>query len=275
MTCTHASKIWFGSKLGINFTNTQANFGEWLCYALTTLNEEDLIYIAAITYGIWYARNQQTFEDNNITDIEIIQKANIIIQDYELAVKNNEIKHNSTNQNRSNSNRQRSARNRSNQWRKPEEGTIKINSDASLTRSGQWGLGVTCRDSTGLIAAAATWEVPGNDNPLLAEAFALYHAVRYAMDCCFRNVVFESDSDRLIKLINSDEQNPRNYVGTIVEGIKLSKNTFRLCSFKHINRKSNQAAHNLASWAHIEPNRTWIEDNPPIIVPFIFQDLIH
>jgi hypothetical protein len=55
MNCEHASKIWFGSKLGINFNNTQASFAEWLSYALTTLKEEDLIYIAAITYGIWYA----------------------------------------------------------------------------------------------------------------------------------------------------------------------------------------------------------------------------
>ncbi|KAK2355525.1 Ribonuclease H superfamily protein [Trifolium repens] len=113
-----------------------------------------------------------------------------------------------------------------------------------------------------MIAATATWEVPGNDNPLLAEAYVLYHAVRFAMECCFRTVFFESDSAGLIKLLNSDEQNPRSYVGSIVEGIKCSRSSFRFCSFKHINRESNQAAHNLALWAHSEPNRMWIEENP-------------
>jgi hypothetical protein len=267
MTCSHASKIWFGSNLSINFSNTQAGFDEWLCYAITNLKEETLIYIAAITYGIWYARNQQVFEDKDIPDIKVIHKANTTIQDFVRANTNEEINYTSTRQIRSNDNQQRPFRTRANQWRKPDEGTIKINSDASLTKVGKWGLGVTCRDSTGMMAAAATWEVPGNANPLLAEAYALYLAVHFAIDCCFRKVEFESDSVGLIKLLNSNEQNPRNYLGSIVEGIKGSSSLFRFCSFKHINRESNQAAHNLALWAHNEPNGIWIEDNPLLLYP--------
>jgi hypothetical protein len=59
MKCQHASKIWFGSKLGINFNNSHINISNWIIYALNHLNSEDLIYMAAITYGIWYARNQK------------------------------------------------------------------------------------------------------------------------------------------------------------------------------------------------------------------------
>jgi hypothetical protein len=118
-----------------------------------------------------------------------------------------------------------------------------------------------------MMAAAATWEVPGNANPLLAEAYALYLAVHFAINCCFRKVEFESDSVGLIKLLNSNEQNPRNYLGSIVEGIKGSSSLFRFCSFKHINRESNQAAHNLSLWAHNEPNGIWIEDNPLLLYP--------
>jgi hypothetical protein len=152
---------------------------------------------------------------------------------------------------------------------------IKINSDASLTTAGKWGLGVTCQDDTGMIAAAATWEVPGNNDPLLAEAYALYHAVRFAKDCCFQSVIFESDSERLIKLLCGEDQIPRNYVGNIIRGVNCNRNSFRFCTFKHIYRVSNQTTHNLAIWAHSEPNMMWIEETPPAIVPFIFKDLIH
>jgi hypothetical protein len=60
MKCQHAAKIWFGSKLGILFDHIHINISEWIIYALNNLNEEDLIYMVAIVYGIWYARNLKT-----------------------------------------------------------------------------------------------------------------------------------------------------------------------------------------------------------------------
>ncbi|MCI29789.1 hypothetical protein A2U01_0050998, partial [Trifolium medium] len=44
--------------------------------------------------------------------------------------------------------------------------------------SGQWGLGVACRDMEGNLVASATWDLPGFDDPATAEACALYYAVR-------------------------------------------------------------------------------------------------
>jgi hypothetical protein len=167
MHCDHVSKVWFGSKLSINFHNTQASFAEWLSYSIINLKDEDLIYIAAITYGIWFARNQQVFENKNLTDSEVFRIADTNINDYIKATNGDDLDHSSKGQSRSTSHQQGSTRNRTNQWRRPDEGVIKINSDASLTTAGKWGLGVTCRDNTGMIVAAATWEVPGNNDPLL------------------------------------------------------------------------------------------------------------
>ncbi|KAK2400574.1 Ribonuclease H superfamily protein [Trifolium repens] len=275
MHCEHVSKVWFGSKLSINFHNTQASFAEWLRFAIINLKKEDLIYIASIIYGIWYARNQQVFENKTLTDTEVLRIADTNIHDYIIATNNDDLYHPSKGQPRSTSHQQGATRNRSNQWRRPDERIIKVNSDASLTTAGKWGLGVTCRDNTGMITAAATWEIPGNNDPLLAEAYALYHAVRFAIDCCFQSVIFESDNERLIKLLGGVDQIPRNYVGNIVRGIKCNRDSFRFCNFQHIYRESNQTAHHLAIWAHSEPNMMWIEENPPAIVPYILKDLIH
>jgi hypothetical protein len=79
MLCQHATKVGFSSKLGINFDQRLTNFPEWLTYAITTLNDEDIIYMAAIIYGLWYARNQKTFEDRDIEGNITIESASASI----------------------------------------------------------------------------------------------------------------------------------------------------------------------------------------------------
>jgi hypothetical protein len=83
--CQHADRIWFGSKLGIRFSSVQSSFRDWLIYAFHNLNNEDLSYVAAICYGIWYARNQQVFEHRHIEEHETISKAQISLQEFTLA----------------------------------------------------------------------------------------------------------------------------------------------------------------------------------------------
>jgi hypothetical protein len=82
--CHYADIVWFGSKLGIRFSSIQTSFRAWLIYFIININEEDLSYVAAIYYGIWYARNQQVFEHRHIADHETISKAQISIQEFTL-----------------------------------------------------------------------------------------------------------------------------------------------------------------------------------------------
>jgi hypothetical protein len=106
MLCPHTTKVWFGSKLGIKFDQNLTNFLDWLSYAITTLKEEDIIYMAAIIYGIWYARNQKIFEDRDIEGNVTIESASASIKEYQQAIHNtsqqdtNTRSSNSHNQNR-------------------------------------------------------------------------------------------------------------------------------------------------------------------------------
>jgi hypothetical protein len=117
--------------------------------------------------------------------------------------------------------------------------------------------------------------MPGPDDPTLAEAYALYNAIHLAIDCCFHDVQFESDNAKVVALINIEEDNPRNYVGNLIRGIRCNRHRFGLCSFLHINREANRAAHILAGLAHEEPNKVWIEEDPPQLIPTLVQDMIH
>jgi hypothetical protein len=170
--------IWFGSKLGIKFTNTHNSFINWLNYVIANLKAEDLVHIAAITYGIWFSRNKYIFELRDIVVSNVIDKANKSILEYQLAVRS---KTSTTNQNNAETNPISSTGPK--RWSKPNSGTIKVNCDANLANPIRWGLGATFRDSEGVLVAAATWESPGPEDPSLAEAGAIYKAIHLAIEC--------------------------------------------------------------------------------------------
>ncbi|MCI00203.1 heat shock transcription factor, partial [Trifolium medium] len=172
-------------------------------------------------------------------------------------------------------NQSRHASSTSKHWIRPPNGVIKINSDANLSREGRWGLGAACRDSEDRLLAAATWEIPGFDDPATAEACALYYDVRFAVDYCFREVIFESDNRTVITSLNDPSMMPRSYLGNLIWGMLCNKLNFRDCRFQHTGRNANRAAHMLASLAHSEPNKVWLEETHPQLVTILIMDLIH
>jgi hypothetical protein len=217
---------------------------------------------------------KKKIEDKDLEDDRVINNATISIKEYQLATQATSDELNKANHNTTTLHKPRFRTPTNKQWNRPNEGTIKVNCDANLSREGRWGLGATYRDSSGELLAAATWVVPGAEDPAMAEACVLYQAVRLAQECCFLDVIFESDNSSIIQLVH-DGRNPRNYVGSFIRGIHCIKGYFRNCSFRHIGRKANQAAHCLALLAHDEPNRVWIEETPPQLVSVLLMDLIH
>jgi hypothetical protein len=130
------------------------------------------------------------------------------------------------------------------------------------------------RDTEGAVLAAATWLAPGSNDPTLAEAYTLYKAVLLAIDCGFFAITCESDNDGVIRLLNDASKNPRLYIGNLIQGILCNRGSFRSISFRSIGREANKVAHCLATLAHQEPNRVWLEEAPPCIIPLLIRDLI-
>jgi hypothetical protein len=86
MKCHFASRVWFGSKLGVNFNNSQISFTEWLIHTINSLPADDISYVVAVTYSLWFARNQQVFDLTSIEDEQVINRANRSIQEYQSAL---------------------------------------------------------------------------------------------------------------------------------------------------------------------------------------------
>jgi hypothetical protein len=51
----------------------------------------------------------------------------------------------------------------------------------------------------------------------------------------------------------------------MIRGVQVNIARFRQCSFKHIDRNANRAAHSLAGLAHSSLDYIWLEETHPLL----------
>jgi ribonuclease HI len=118
----------------------------------------------------------------------------------------------------------------------------------------------------GKLVGARTKLVCGIDDAIEAEARGLDEAIEYATLFNDRKIIIEMDNSEVVKVVQRNRY-PRRYWGQIVRRsgkyIKANSNTMTL---QWVRRTGNEAAHQMAKWAEIEPNRSW-DDNYPSLPP--------
>jgi ribonuclease HI len=160
-------------------------------------------------------------------------------------------------------------------WRKPEPGFVKANLDVNMKIPGHWGLGAIIRNEEGLVMVAATWLSPRSEDPLLAEAYALFRTMVLARECGFQRIIFESDSELLVRKVKEDRIHNRSYLGYLIDEIRRQQCLFATCSFSFTHRSGNKIAHHMAQLGHEKPNEVWIEEVPVAIDIMYFHDLMN
>jgi len=227
--CTKVRKIWFGFRLGIHFEDLNTGFKGWLIHMINTADKENLIYLASISYNIWFARNLQRFEDKDTSTEGTISIAAHLIVEFNQAT--SVTRQTDT---RSTTNIMRSTCMHNNKsWEKPNSGRFKANSNVNLSYVGTWGVGPVICNEDGEVLAAATWTVKGFDDVIVAEVYAMYKTVKFAAECCFRKIILESDCEKLVKILREEVETPRNCVGSFVNGIRQNLHYFE--GFSHTN----------------------------------------
>nr|XP_027120699.1 uncharacterized protein LOC113737717 [Coffea arabica] len=147
-------------------------------------------------------------------------------------------------------------------WERPQEGWIKLNSDAALnSKEGRAGWGMVARDWQGMMLGA--WAVPSStcSNPKQEESMALRMALRMAQLKGWKKVVCEVDCLQVVDELNR-EDNDR--IGSVViEDIRVLKKNFDECCFTFTRRVNNFVSHTLAKLAIcLEDLAEW-KDNFP------------
>ena len=214
-SCVHTKQELFGSQIGIKMQHDfNTSFKDWLLNFIDKHEKTTIIDLATLLYSIWHARKQKVFENIEVPGEMVIHRAcnNILSfhkaksQDPKLLIAPN---HRTKNQPLSSHPTRDLDRVK---WIKPDPGIIKIKSDANLTLSNAWSIGVIAREESGSTLAAGTWTRPGFDCPTTAEAWGIYQAASFAQEMGFRRVHFESDNEKVVQLLQGRQNEHRNYL---------------------------------------------------------------
>lgn len=158
-------------------------------------------------------------------------------------------------------------------WRPPPEGTILINTDAAVFQSvNSFGLGFLFRDHSGLCLFAANERHSGCIQPEMAEALAIRCALRTAMEEGHQKIVLALDCLAIIQKIQSGTRD-RSMVGALVSDINFLAAGFLDCSFIHVNRATNAAAHLLAQCSEQTVCNTYRTVIPETLREILLSDL--
>ncbi|KAM3369843.1 hypothetical protein ACQJBY_017611 [Aegilops geniculata] len=131
-------------------------------------------------------------------------------------------------------------------WTPPPAGVVAVNVDAALFPSiRRMGMGFVTRNHLGKCMFAGNEQLQGFSEPELAEALAIRRALEVCRSEGCLSIVLASDCLSMVNKIKSTAQD-RSRVGTVVSDIKSLASGFTRCSFLHVRRGMNVAAHKLA-----------------------------
>ncbi|XP_075654731.1 uncharacterized protein LOC142624885 [Castanea sativa] len=147
-------------------------------------------------------------------------------------------------------------------WAAPPPGYHKINVDgASDEGGGNSCIGVIIRDPSSVAIGALSKVLPSCLPAEITEAFALLYGVLLAQELQIDFAIFESDAFAVILALSFGEAGGE--LGHILEEIRAALSIFSQCSFHHLNRDVNKAAHNQAKEAKFLGQTNIWKGTPP------------
>lgn len=149
-------------------------------------------------------------------------------------------------------------------WVPPPHSWVKLNVDGAcdITSGAICAGGLLC-DHLGAWKVGFVYNI-GEGNPLLAKIWAVPSGLRMVVSKGLANVILESDSLELVKLLNNLNDIPLEHHAFVLlyQIIQLRKDFDRLL-FVHCCREANQSADHLAHLAHTLPQGITYLDQPP------------
>ncbi|KAM1655185.1 hypothetical protein ACFX2K_007478 [Malus domestica] len=135
------------------------------------------------------------------------------------------------------------------------------------------GVGVVSRDWRGGFLAAGEQQFSGVTLVPLLELFAVRYGLQEAQLQGFQQVVVESDSQKVIAVLNGTYADS-SALGMIAEDVLQLASNFSRVKFIHASRLCNGVAHHLAKFALSSSNNlVWIEEPPTLIHDLLLQDI--
>ncbi|XP_075645719.1 uncharacterized protein LOC142616838 [Castanea sativa] len=160
-------------------------------------------------------------------------------------------------------------------WSPPPPGVFKINVDgASSDLEESSSIGVIIIDCNGETVAALCKPLQSHYPAELVEVFAMEQGILLAQELQLPRVMFESDASNVINAINDFALGTS--FGHIIQDIIQAQASFVFCTFRHLNRAYNYAAHELALFARRnDSHQRWIGVTPSFLVSIVQADMLN
>ncbi|XP_042939545.1 uncharacterized protein LOC122274584 [Carya illinoinensis] len=258
--CPVASDVWEEHDSPVQkWAITDIDFMELWKKLHLSLEEEEIELVACTLRGIWLRRNALIFEKkfNNPRRVLSIAKQG---RDEFTTVKVQTL--------RSSSDRREAM------WQRPTNMVSKVKWDiAALNeKKKKVGIGVIARNSEGDILTCLCLNIQAAVKPILAEALALRRALFFSHELGLSNVLFEGDSQTIVKKSNSREEILADY-GVVVDDIRTMLRDRPHWSVQFTYRKANNTTHILAKLGlTCKDENVWMEEGSIQIMNSVMRE---
>ncbi|KAK3204163.1 hypothetical protein Dsin_018209 [Dipteronia sinensis] len=104
-------------------------------------------------------------------------------------------------------------------WRPPDDGVIKVNTDAAVdSMNGKIGIGIIIRGSKGEVLAYSAQTISVGFSSEIMESLAVFRGLVFACDSSLLPCTIETDAHVVVNLINSGSV-PLSDIGLIIHDI--------------------------------------------------------
>jgi ribonuclease HI len=256
--CSHAKLFWEAAKEILLVKLPKLHPVTWakdiLCESF--FNQQEKAIITSVMYSIWSSRNNLTHGESGFSPAKTMEMVKETLRTLELPRDKGVPK---------------SARPEC-KWQRPPDGVVKINSDGDVNVNDNLAAtGVVARE--GVVFRGATGKTyRGVSDPLTVESLAFRDDVVYARSRGFTNVVFEVDSEDLVRLWQN-RANDLSVVKQVLDEISELSLLFTKFSLVHARREANQAAHSCAKYISLHDGSfSWDAEPPAFLVHSLGAD---
>ena len=219
-------------------------------------SQNDLELFFEVAWSIWWNRNQALFDDSGASPTQVWEMANRSLSEFKAACSLLVFTPSPA----------------PSAWHAPPVGFFKVNVDGAAFDDGRPScIGVVIRDSQGFLIAASNKVLPASFSAEITESLALQDGVLLAYELGLSHVLVESDALSVIQAITCCDIG--GDLGHIFQNIKDVSSSFTWCSFQHLKRSGNRAAHEVARAAGSSGvSRVWYGLCPSFVRHVILEE---
>lgn len=260
-TCSFAKELW--DKVGlqdISPVDEDETVLQILVRVFKQFNREKRVVIGLFLWSIWFRRNMWVWNKQAMSVFGVHAMALQLLQDWKRS------------QEHQDQEERRKQQMSSRQWRKPQEGWVKVNIDAACRdHSGVIGMGCIVRDDRGEFVRARSATARGGMPPREAEAWSFRAALLWMKSWRTQKCIFELDAKTVVDAVHGTRGN--SIFHTIIEECEDILKHFQEVLVVFENRSANRVAHVLAQAAYsMSGPMEWVDTAPDFLLCNLISD---